>query len=656
MSVAVNDKFMEAVEADEMWSLWFPDIHHPLYDEEWAGDFEAWEAKGYPKVIYKTLPAREIWELLLRNTYNRNEPGIYFIDNANRFNNLIYYQKITGTNPCGEISMLADAGVVEIQGVLYEHLGDICNLGTINLVSYWDGVSFDTNTFIADIHFLVRALDNLIDISAYPLEGLKTAARLRRKIGCGLMGYGSLMMMMGMRYGSPEANAFATSLMSIYANEAYTASALIASKKGTFLLYDETKIFDGGFIKNSGVLTPDTIDLIKAYGIRNSQMLTAAPNGNTGVLMGIVSGGVEPVYQKDFVRWVTVSHKVDAELGDNPYPRFDKQEWHETDYFKFSLRGDEEVLVSVDGKFMIDKNRGLTKSVDCRDFGWAWCLANMSPEKIAYLEEKGVFATSMELTIEDHIEPFIIFSKAIDNSISKTINIANDAPFEDFDRLYKRLWKEGVRGCTTYRDGTMTAVLESKNTKATIEKAQDDFYAIWEGHNSEHVFGDVTLPDTYPLMGHIIKSEGKKFYLNVAFKDRGQTKPFAIFVSTNNKESDILTYTVLDVLESLAKELGIPDEHIDRNKSKYSGQNNINKLARTVSLMLRHNVPIELVVETLDSVQEIPISSFIFRLKKFLCKFIPNKELVARCPECGAPLMYNEGCKGCTECAFTFCG
>lgn len=100
MSVIIPDSFMQAVENDENWDFWFPDIHFEKYDEEWNGDFEEWEEKGYPKVIYDTKPAREVWDLIIENTFRRNEPGLYFIDNANRYNNLIYYQKITGTNPC----------------------------------------------------------------------------------------------------------------------------------------------------------------------------------------------------------------------------------------------------------------------------------------------------------------------------------------------------------------------------------------------------------------------------------------------------------------------------------------------------------------------------------------------------------------------------
>ena len=117
MSVIVTDKFMEAVAADDDWELWFPDIRYEKYDELWDGDFDKWEEAGLPKYVYKTIKACDLWELLLKNTYTRNEPGIYFIDSANRFNNLIYYQKVTGTNPCvvGNTVVKTDGGDITIQ-------------------------------------------------------------------------------------------------------------------------------------------------------------------------------------------------------------------------------------------------------------------------------------------------------------------------------------------------------------------------------------------------------------------------------------------------------------------------------------------------------------------------------------------------------------
>jgi hypothetical protein len=134
------------------------------------------------------------------------------------------------------------------------------------------------------------------------------------------------------------------------------------------------------------------------------------------------------------------------------------------------------------------------------------------------------------------------------------------------------------------------------------------------------------------------------------------TRPFALFVHTNNRESEPLTYSTIEVLEALAKSEGIPQDHIDKNKTKCAGQNNINKLARTISLLLRHNVKIEFIVLALDSVEEVPLASFVFRVKKFLASFLDEIETGEVCPECGASLVYREGCKNCSECSYNKCG
>ena len=659
MSVIVTDDFMEAVMADGTWDLWFPDIKFEKYDEEWRGDFAEWKEKGYPVVVYQTVQARWLWDLLLKNCYNRNEPGIYFIDNANRFNNLRYYQKVTGTNPCGEISMLADSGVFVYDGVVYEHIGDICNLGSINLPMFYDAAhGFDMDGFRAAVHILVRALDNLIDISGYPMEGLKNAAFLRRKIGAGLMGYGSLLFMMGKRYGSDEANRFTEMLMTVYANEAYLASAQLAEEKGRFPLYDDEKIFEHGFIANSGVLFNQTIAAIAQKGLRNSQILTVAPTGTTSILAGMVSGGVEPVFEKEYVRWVIVNHKRDEELAGKKYPNYLSGEWYETDDFKFSYRGDEQVLVSTCKKYMIDKNNGLRKKVECEDYGWTWAKENFKDHVLKQMDKDGVFACAMDLSVAEHLEPFIIFSKHIDNSISKTVNLRADYPYEEFDALFKRLWQEGVRGLTTYREGTMTAVLETKKetekTAKDIKKEQKEFFEMWKQHDGDAIVDDVTLPEEYPSRGFIIKSEGKKWYLHVAFKDKAMEKPFAIFVHTNVREADINTYSALEKLILLARTEGIREELIEENEKKCAGASNVNKLCRTIGLLLRHNVSIPLIVKTLELL-EVPVGSFVFRIKKFLMRFITEMENGKTCPLCGQKMIFTEGCVKCSSCSYSEC-
>lgn len=652
MSVAITDSFMKAVVNDEDFDLWFPDIHFEKYDEEWAGDFDDWEEKGYPKVVYETMKAKKLWNIIIKNCYNRNEPGLFFIDNANKYNNLKYYQKVTGTNPCGEICMLADSGVFEYNGIIYNHIGDICNLGHINLVSYWDGKTFHWDMLQHDIGLLVESLDNLIDISGYPLEELKNSAFLRRKIGCGLMGYGSLLMMMGMRYGSEEANEFTKSLMGFYANHAYRASAKLAKVKGSFPLYDEEKFLNNGYVKTSGILWPNTISMIKEFGIRNSQLLTMAPTGTTGILVGIVSGGCEPEFDLEYFRWVVVNHKIQEVLEGLKYPDVLNGEWKETEDFKLSIDGDEEVLLSKCGEFKFDKSRGLTKKVKVMSYGWKWVLENLSEEEIK--ENEGVYATAMELSVEEHLEPFKILSKYVDNSISKTVNLRKDYPFDEFSNLFIDLWKSGVRGVTTYREGTMTSVLDSsKKEDSKVENTQEDFFEVWKEQGDDVVKEDIQIPDEYIMHGYKIKSEGKKWYVHLCFKDEEKRKPFAIFCQTNHREAEINTYDTLDQLEILARKSRIPKKFRDENKKKYSGQTNVNKITRTIGLLLRHNVNVGAIVSTLDKV-DVPVSSFIYRIKKFLLKFTEDITLSEKCPECKDNLMMVEGCCKC-KCGYSKC-
>jgi len=675
MSVIVPDSFMEALEAQENWDFWFPDIHFEKYDEEWNGDFEEWEEKGYPKIVYDTKPAQEIWDFLIETMHKRNEPGIYFIDNANRFNNVIHYQKVTGTNPCGEISMLADGGVFEKDGIIYKHLGDICNLGSLNLCSYVnielfkDTIVpeddyefydyFDFERFQADIKLMVRALDNLIDISGYPFPELETAAKLRRKIGAGIFGYGSALMMMGMRYGSKRALKFTKYLMSIFANHAYQASAELAKEKGSFILYDRDKCMNQGFIMNSEILTPVTLGMIYDYGLRNSQVLTVAPTGNLSIYAGCLSGGIEPVYELDYFRWVISNHKSKSILKTLKYPDWELGEWFDTEDFKFQMRGDDQVLVSKCGHFMIDKNRGLTQKIQVYDYAYEVIINNYSERMYYDFERRGVFDCANDLSAEDHLDTFILLSKHIDNSISKTINLPADYPVESFDQLYRKLWREGGRGVTTYREGTMMAVLETKKdakeTAKDAKKEQKEFFKEWKEHErGEVVPHQVDLPSEYPMLGRKIVSEGKKWYVSMSYKDKSMKRPFAVFVSTNHREAEVTTFGTMEALNELAEAEGVAIEHIEDNDKKCSGQNNVAKISRTISLLLRHNVKIEKIVKTLDTL-DIPISSLVYRLKKLLMEYVFTMTNGKKCPICSEKMIFVEGCVKCSSCDYSQC-
>lgn len=579
-------------------------------------------------------------------------------DNNNFFaNNILVHN-------CGEVTMCADGGTFEYwehdKKITLEHFGDICNLGNINLVSYVFENGFDFCLMNDDIDLLVRALDNVIDISGYPLETIKNAAKIRRKIGCGSMGYASMLYMMGLRFGSKEALAFSENLWSKKINMEYQASALLAKEKGAFPMWSDDCL-DNGYLKN-GNLSCETLELVKEYGLRNSQLSTVAPTGTTSIFMGLVSGGIEPVFEKEYWRWITYSHRTDEVIAAGyDVPDYSSGKLEPNDTFKLINKGNESILESKDGVYRIDKSRGLIKRILCEDYGYKWCRENLTSEKFKEYENNKVFATANELDMEEHANSFIQISSYCDLSVSKTVNLKNDYPYDDFVTMYVAMWKAGVRGCTTYREGTMAGVLEvkkdAKQEAKEVKKQTKDFLAAFDGHDENIIFTDVKLPDEYPSKGYVIKTEGVKFYINVAFKDKGMKKPFAIFVSTNNREKNVITFDAIEKMEELAKNIGIGYDKIAAVNEKISGQQNVVKIARYIGFLLRHNVPIYDICLTLDQVPA-HAGSFVFRIKKFLMEFVEeiDEDKLPVCNKCGGKLRFSEGCFVCTECGNSRCG
>ncbi|MEX0596097.1 MAG: ribonucleotide reductase N-terminal alpha domain-containing protein, partial [Candidatus Paceibacterota bacterium] len=226
MSVLITDEFMTAVENDDTWEFIFPDYEkcQKEYKEFWDGNIKNWIEKGYPVKIYDTIQARSMWNKIMESTYNRNEPGVLFVDNMNYWNNLYYCEYITATNPCGEQIL---------------PIGGVCLLGSLNLTQFVKEKSWDYSLISELIPHIVRMMDNVNDITHVPLLSQEENLKNKRRIGIGIMGLGSALMMQQIKYGSEEANQSVDELMNFIKNEAYKASALLAKEKGTFLLYDE---------------------------------------------------------------------------------------------------------------------------------------------------------------------------------------------------------------------------------------------------------------------------------------------------------------------------------------------------------------------------------------------------------------------------------
>ncbi len=260
LSVAVSDRFMEAVEADADWDL------------QWHGK------------VYKTVKASYLWNLICESAWASGEPGVVFMERYNKESNSWYFEKIISVNPCGEQGLGA---------------WNVCNLGAINLSAFVDDYGvIDREGLQETIRTAVRFLDNVIDTTPYFFPENKEAQSNIRRTGLGTMGLADALIKAKIPYGSAEAVAWCDDIYSMIRDEAYRMSAEIAEEKGAFPKFDREKFLQGRFIQR---LPEDIRELISEHGIRNGMLLTQAPTGTTSILAG-VSSGIEPVYDFAFKR------------------------------------------------------------------------------------------------------------------------------------------------------------------------------------------------------------------------------------------------------------------------------------------------------------------------------------------------------------------
>jgi len=285
LSVAVSDAFTEAVKNGSIWRLEFPDTSHPEYDAVWDGNLARWKARGLPTVVYKEVPARELWKKICQSAWECGEPGVVFLERYNKEYAVSYVSEILATNPCGELGL-------EPYGV--------CCLGSLNLVAFFDPKTgdMDWEELRHTIRLAVRFLDRVIDINPYFLPENEAQARKFRRIGLGTMGLADLLVLKGIRYGSEDAVNFVKHLYKFIAQEAYRASIVLAIQDGPFPAFDAAQYSVSNFVARLGTNLYD--DIVK-YGIRNATLLAQAPTGTTSILAG-VSSGIEPNFAKEYVR------------------------------------------------------------------------------------------------------------------------------------------------------------------------------------------------------------------------------------------------------------------------------------------------------------------------------------------------------------------
>src|SRR5215207_4713587 len=373
LSVLVTDAFMQAVAENAPWQLQFGGT------------------------VAKVLPARELWDKIMRATYAYAEPGVIFIDRINRLNNLWYCEHISATNPCGE-QPLPPYGA--------------CLLGSVNLARFVERpftpeARLDTAALAALIPDVVRMLDNVIDISGFPLPQQQEEAQKKRRIGLGVTGLADALILCGVRYGSAEAVAAVEAWLGTIQRAAYLASAALAAEKGAFPLFERDRYLAGETVAG---LDPEVRDAIAKHGIRNALLTSIAPTGTISLFADNVSSGLEPVFSFRYTRNVLMPDgtRREEEVTDYAYRMFRR------------LRGE---------------------SAPLPDY----------------------FVDAQTLSPDDHVVMQAAVQRYIDSSISKTINVPADIPFDSFKSVYARAYALGCKGCTTYRPNEVTgAVLQAR--------------------------------------------------------------------------------------------------------------------------------------------------------------------------------------------------
>lgn len=401
MSVCVSDDFMEALKLGNQWNLMFPDTTDSDYDSLWDGNIERWRDElGKKVMIYDTIDPKEIWDRIIEAAHGSAEPGLHFLQRSNKMANSYYFTDLVATNPCGE-------QILEPYGV--------CTLGAIDLskmsMSHSDGARFiDWDLLRYVVKFGVRMLDNVISLENYHFDEIRQNHVANRRIGLGTMGLADLLVQLGVKYGSEDSVHLIDRIYKFIAVEAYMASVDLAKTKGSFPKFDAEKFLESGFMKEM----PDFVrNAIREHGIRNVCLLTQAPTGTTGTMVG-TSTGMEPFYNWQYSRTSRLGFHIET--------------------------------VPVIEELGLDIN-------NLPDY----CV------------------TAQDLSPDEHLNVQAGIQRWVDSSISKTTNCPSDYTVEQVDELYRKAHDMGCKGITIYRDGSRDQqVLSSIPAEKTEMEERED--------------------------------------------------------------------------------------------------------------------------------------------------------------------------------------
>jgi len=567
LSVLITDAFMEAVKADGPWDLQF------------GGK------------VYHTVQARDLWNRIMQATYDYAEPGVIFIDRINAANNLAYCETIAATNPCGE-QPLPPYGA--------------CLLGSINLARlvaepFAAGARVDEAALDDLVRVAVRMMDNVVDVSGFPLPAQAAEAQAKRRIGLGVTGLADALLMVGLRYGSDAAVQQTEAWLHAIARAAYLASVDLAREKGAFPLFDRDAYLASGTMQT---MDADVRAAVAEHGIRNALLTSIAPTGTISLYAGNVSSGIEPVFAYSYTRKVLQ---------------------------KDGSRTEEEVI----------------------DYAVQMWRDRMGD---APLPEH--FVNAQTLPPEDHVKMQAAAQKWVDSSISKTINCPEDISFEAFKNVYLQAWDLGCKGCTTYRPNAVTGSVLS--VSETTDKAPGETRGDVPATGGEVVYMSEPLDRPKELEGatYKLKWPDSNHAIYVTVNDivlGGHRRPFEVFINSKNMEHYAWTVALTRMISAVFRRGGDVSFVVEELKAVFDprggawmqGKYVPSILAAIGGVLEQHMVQIGFLAGEGMGLKEDPHA-------QVAGQDSPRKS--PACPACGQyDMRMIEGCMTCASCGHSKC-
>jgi ribonucleoside-diphosphate reductase alpha chain len=590
LSVLVTDAFMDAIREDRPWQLKFDGT------------------------VYKTVAARDLWDRIMRATYTYAEPGVIFIDRINNRNPLYYCEQIQATNPCGE-QPLPPYGA--------------CLLGSINLAKlvrnpFEETAELDLGELERIARIAVRMMDNVTDLSKFPLEAQDEEAQKKRRIGLGVTGLADALIMCRERYGSARSLRLAETWTKAVQRAAYLASAELAAEKGAFPLFDRDKYLGGEAVSE---LDEEIKSTIGRSGMRNALLTSIAPTGTISIFADNVSSGIEPVFAFTHQRSVLMPDgtRREEEVADYAYRLFHR------------LKGEDAPLPDY-------------------------------------------FVDAQQLSPKDHVAMQAAVQKYVDSSISKTINCPEDLSFAAFKDVYLLAYDLGCKGCTTYRPNPVTgAVLSLRKEpeeardepelplpRVEAGKPRDPF----EGGGVIYMTRPLDRPEALPGRTYKIRWPESDHAIYITLNDiiqDGRRRPFEVFINSKNMEHYAWTVGLTRMISAVFRRGGDVSFVVEELKAVFDprgGQWMDRKyvpslLAAIGDVIERHMIDIGFIPnpkEAREGQRELKVVGG--------NDVIPGpgggdgaRAMMRGCPKCGQrALIRQENCDVCTNCDYNKCG